>query len=261
MIRASDIPAEHLESVDSTNAHARRAIESGQIADSPLFITANAQTAGKGRGTKHWQSPVGGLWATLVWPVLANVTGVLDGLGLRIGVAVVHTIEHTLDVHGITRHVSLKWPNDVLIDRRKVAGILTESTTHDGTRFLIVGVGINANNAVPELADSPLRATSLREIIGHDVVMNKLRTQLVERLAQACSNTGIDQRTLVDARRYLFGMGATVTAHEADGRIIEGKLTGLAESGQLIIETKQGPATASRGAEITWSDLRPASGV
>jgi len=256
-MRASDIPVELSETVDSTNLQARRAIESGQIADSPLLFVARTQSAGTGRMKRVWQSPEGGLWCTLAWPVLANISAVLDGLGLRIGVAVTRAIGHTLDVHGLSRDVRLKWPNDVLIDGRKVAGILTESISHRGTRFLLVGVGINANNAAPDIPDSIIKATSLREAVGHDVVMQRLQDQLVERLIEACTGVRLDQHTLVDARKHLFGIGTRIEADSGE----RGTLTGLNDAGELVIATGEGDQAVPRGAEITWLDLEPISGV
>jgi len=260
-MQASDIPVEYSETVDSTNLQARRAIESGQIADSPLLVVAQTQTAGTGRMRRSWQSPVGGLWCTLAWPVHASVDKVLDGLGLRIGVAVVRAIEHTLDVHGLSKDVRLKWPNDVLIDGHKVAGILTETVSHGGTRFLLVGVGINANNASPDLPGSTIKAVSLREVIGHDVVMPKLQEQLVERVTEACSGMGLDQHTLVDARAYLFGIGTRIEATSGKDGTVRGTLTGLNDHGELVVTDNGDDHTMPRGADITWLDLKPISGV
>lgn len=257
MIRASDIPVEHHETIDSTNAQARRLIEAGRTADSPLFITADTQSAGVGRMGRAWQSPVGGLWCTLCWPVIASPERVLDGLGVRIGVAIVHTIEHTLDIHGLSKDIRLKWPNDVLIDGRKIAGILTESITHDGTRFLIVGVGINANNASPAIEGSVIKPISLREIIGHNVVMDRLKKQLVERLARACEGHGLDQHTLVDARRALFGLGTRIEARVTELKPITGILEGLTDKGELLCNTGTATVALPRGADIAWPDLTP----
>lgn len=259
MIKASDIPVEHHETLESTNKRARQIVESGQIADSPILVVADSQTAGVGRRNREWKSPVGGLWCTLIWPVLANVQGVLDGLGLRVGVAVVHAIEHTLDTHGLVKDVDLKWPNDVLIDGRKVAGILIESVSHDGTRFLLIGVGVNVNNTLPALDNAVIRPTSLREIIGHDVINHRLRDILVERLARACSTTHINQETLLDARRYLFGVGTHIAAQVEGKPSLTGTLEGINDQGEILCETSQGITAIPRGAEIVWKDLEPLS--
>jgi len=187
---------------------------------------------------------------------------VLDGLGLRIGVACVHAIVHTLDVHGLVKDVRLKWPNDVLIDGKKVSGILTETITHDGTRFLIVGVGINANNDTPVLPDdAPIKPVSLKDIIGHDVILPKLQEQLMSRLAHACSTTGIDQGTLADAQRYLFGVGTQIRATIAGHDAIMGTLAGINDAGELLCETPSGPQTLPRGAEVVWIGLQSNTGA
>ena len=259
MIKASDIQVEHHDTLESTNTRAREIVASGQTADSPLLVVTDSQTAGVGRHNREWHSPVGGLWCTLIWPVLADVRNVFDGLGLRVGVAVVHAIEHTLDTHGLVKDVDLKWPNDVLVDGRKIAGILIESTTHDGTRFLMIGVGINVNNTLPDIKDGPIRPTSLRELIGHDVINQRLRDILVERLAHACQSRGIDRETLIDARRYLFGVGTHIQAQVEGKPSLTGTLQGLNDQGEILCQTDTGLTTVPRGAEIIWRDLEPLS--
>lgn len=256
MFRPSDILIEHHESVGSTNARAREIVESGRTADTAMLITASSQTASVGRQHREWHSLVGGLWCTLIWPVLADLPGVLDGLGLRVGVAVVQTVEHTLDTHGLVKDVDLKWPNDVLIDARKVAGILTETVSHDGTHFLLVGVGINANNTLPDLPDAVIKPVSLREVIGRDAVLSRLQDFLLERLAHACRAKGVDRETLIGARRALFGIGTRIRAEVAGKTVMQGVLEGLNDDGEIVCRTDSGLSAVPRGAEIIWTDLR-----
>ncbi|RMD62267.1 MAG: bifunctional biotin--[acetyl-CoA-carboxylase] synthetase/biotin operon repressor, partial [Planctomycetota bacterium] len=115
------IPIQTYEELDSTSLEARRDVESGELGDQARLYVAKRQTRGLGRFRRSWASPAGGLWCTLAWPVNLEPRLVLEGLGLRVGVAVVHTVEHTLAAHGVGAPVQLKWPNDVMVKGRKIA--------------------------------------------------------------------------------------------------------------------------------------------
>ncbi len=162
------IPVVRLRVVDSTNLEARRRIEGAARA---FWVVAETQTAGRGQRGRGWSSPAGGLWATLAWPSAASPGGVLDGLGGRIGVALRDA------VGTFCAAAEVKAPNDVLIEGRKVAGVLTEVV--DG--WVLVGCGVNVRNEAPEL-EAPAIATSLREWVdpapGLDAVLRELDVRL-----------------------------------------------------------------------------------
>jgi len=114
----------NLGTLDSTNRHARAEIESGRLrADEPAAFVADRQSGGVGRFARAWSSPAGGLWYTLAWPAHRNA---LDGLGLRIGVACVEFVRGLLPENARSK-VRLKWPNDVVVDGKKVLGVLCEA--------------------------------------------------------------------------------------------------------------------------------------
>lgn len=132
---------------DSTNLYAKRA---QNVPDKSIFI-ADAQTRGRGRLGHDWSSPSGcGVWMSIYLEPKVSVSDISQ-LTLIAGLAVSNVIEKS----------SIKWPNDVLISEKKVAGILTEmSANKDGISHIIVGIGINVNNKdfPSELKD---KATSL----------------------------------------------------------------------------------------------------
>ena len=129
--------------VDSTNAEGRRLAES--IAN-PTWLVAETQTRGRGRLSRHWASPKGNLHATLILPFrmeirAAALMSMVASLALR------DSLEHFVgDGHGLT----LKWPNDVLLDKGKVAGILLETGGRSTAPRLLVGMGVNLGS-LPEL--------------------------------------------------------------------------------------------------------------
>ncbi len=131
-----------LESVDSTNAEARRRAEHGE--PGPLWIWSLRQSAGRGRNGRSWQSQPGNLFASLLLGLgcpLATATQ----LALLAGVAAYDTIAKLLP-DAAEAELLLKWPNDVLIDGKKVAGILLESSGDagvDALPWLAIGIGVN----------------------------------------------------------------------------------------------------------------------
>ena len=152
-----------LDTIDSTNAYARRQLEQVSTHTSTHTSThsstrasphasayiAECQTGGRGRMGRTWVSPYGrNVYLSLVWEYEGGAT-VLEGLSLAVGVAVRRAVT-ALGVADIT----LKWPNDVLRDGRKLGGILLEMTGDPvGTCRVVVGIGLNIN--VPsEVVDS-----------------------------------------------------------------------------------------------------------
>ena len=130
-------PLDVLFSVDSTNAEVMRRLDAG--AATPFAVVAERQTAGRGRRGRAWVSPFGAnLYCTLGISVRGGPKE-LEGLSLVVGLAVVRAIQ-SLGIAG----VGLKWPNDILLDGKKLAGILLE-LTGDPADLCSVAIGIGIN--------------------------------------------------------------------------------------------------------------------
>ncbi|CAA0080581.1 Bifunctional ligase/repressor BirA [BD1-7 clade bacterium] len=166
--------------LDSTNAEMLRRLQrTGALPDAGDVIVAESQTAGRGRRGRSWVSPVArNIYASMVWSFEGGV-GSLDGLSLVVGLSVVEM----LGQQGFGG-VQLKWPNDVLWQGKKLAGILLEiSGDPTGVCHVVIGVGINVNMrpaAVGAVIDQPW--TSLSQIAGKPIDRNALLASLVERL-------------------------------------------------------------------------------
>jgi BirA family transcriptional regulator, biotin operon repressor / biotin---[acetyl-CoA-carboxylase] ligase len=158
----------HFETINSTNLHAVEAATSGAAPDGSVYI-ADEQTAGRGRGGHTWHSiPGDGLYlSALIRP--ASPIPIADALwiSLSTGLAAQRAIQQTTGLL-----TDIRWPNDLILNDKKVGGILVESTSTPATahhpahlRFAVIGIGINVNHEAfpPELA--PL-ATSLRRESG-----------------------------------------------------------------------------------------------
>jgi BirA family biotin operon repressor/biotin-[acetyl-CoA-carboxylase] ligase len=137
----------HLDETPSTNSEARRLAEAGERG--PVWITADRQTAGRGRRGRAWEQGVGNLAATL----LIHPPGDFAQLSFAAALAVAEMTEAFAPNAAIT----VKWPNDVLADGRKLAGILLES----GPGWLAIGIGVNLVSH-PEGTEFP--ATSLAQL-------------------------------------------------------------------------------------------------
>lgn len=148
---------EALGTIDSTSLEAARRAAAGERG--PLWLRAGVQTAGRGRQGRAWVSPPGNLHATLLIPVGDDpAKAALHSFAACLAVA------DCLDaLTGAAGRVALKWPNDALLDGRKVAGVLLESGLGGAGRWLSIGVGINLAHA-PGEARWP--ATSIAEVTG-----------------------------------------------------------------------------------------------
>lgn len=140
----------YYESIGSTNDEALRNAESE---DKSLFLTEK-QTDGRGRGGRRWEASKGGIYMTVLLKP-KNITADFSALTLAVGLAVARAIPNS----------QIKWPNDIILDGKKVAGILTETRLSDKTAVIAVGIGINANNTEfsKEIGD---KATSIRLFSG-----------------------------------------------------------------------------------------------
>jgi BirA family biotin operon repressor/biotin-[acetyl-CoA-carboxylase] ligase len=151
---ACEWPVLVFDSIDSTNAEALRAIERNQIA--PFLVLAERQTAGRGRRGRKWASPFAeNVYFSLVLRIEGGMRQ-LEGLSLVVGLAVMQTLRE-LGISG----AGLKWPNDVLVGQKKIAGILLELVGDPAdVCHVVLGVGINVNMQMTDEVDQ--QWTSMR---------------------------------------------------------------------------------------------------
>ena len=152
MLNAPDFRTEWREETASTNSDARSLAEAGERG--PLWIAAKRQTAGRGRRGRSWSGMDGNLFTTGLFTFSAD-----PGEVATLSFAAALAVAEVCDTAGIDpARTKLKWPNDVLVDDRKLAGILLESgAAPGGGMWLAVGIGINIAQA-PALDDRPVAA-------------------------------------------------------------------------------------------------------
>jgi BirA family biotin operon repressor/biotin-[acetyl-CoA-carboxylase] ligase len=211
-----------------------------QGASNGTVILAEEQSAGRGRDGRTWRSPAGGVWLGMLLRPPLPPAGVLS---LRIGLVLADVVEAVLGIRATSLsgpRAGLKWPNDVLVDDRKVAGILCESRWQgDAPQWLGVGIGINvANDVPPELAE---RAMSLREL-RPEVRRIDVLDQLVPALLRLTTH---------DARLTEFECAAFARRDWLRGRHLRaplaGRAAGIRPDGALLVDTGAGTTMVRDG--------------
>ncbi|MBI2873737.1 MAG: biotin--[acetyl-CoA-carboxylase] ligase [Firmicutes bacterium] len=232
------------DSTDSTNevakALARRGVPGGTL------VIAEEQWSGKGRLSREWSSPRGGIWMSLI-----HRPQIISLLAPRYSLAACVAVARSL--HKLGLNPGIKWPNDLLIEGRKVCGILTELWAElDRVEFLIIGIGINANIEQASFPD-PIRplAASLLELLGRKVDRPALVRDLLwelEGLFDLAPGPGFEG-LLDEWRRFSVTLGRRVRV-KAGGEEISGLARDIDGEGALLLETKDGPRRILAG-EVT----------
>src|SRR5213076_1050955 len=228
--------------IGSTNAEAMARARDGERG--PMWFVTSEQTAGRGRRHRPWIAPRGNLASSIlevvdVSPAVAATLGFAAGVALEAALQKV-SIEASLRSAG-SDHMkfSLKWPNDVLAGRQKLAGILLEAEAVAGDRLaVVVGIGTNVV-AAPE--GTPTPATSLAAL-GVHISAEELFATLSDTWAQF-RGTWDNGRGFSEIRRLWLeraaGLGQKV-AIQAGGSAVEGTFDTIDDTGCLIVRTADG---------------------
>lgn len=211
----------------STEQRLEQVLASG--AQAPLALLAGHQRFGHGQRGRPWISPPGGLWlsAALPWPE-EPATGAALGLAVAVGLAL------QLEALGLT--VQLKWPNDLLVDGRKLAGLLPRLSLRGATiRLARVGVGLNGHNRVPP------GAISLREALGRRTAASDvpcLAARVLTALEWAVSHSTDAElvRNLAERRLLVPAEGVAYRQNRwnVEGLSVDGGLL-LSRAGERIV--------------------------
>ncbi len=233
--------------IDSTNAALARLRKAG--ASEGTVVVADAQTAGRGRLGKPWFSPPGvnlHLSVLLTPPLHLSEARLLTLIG---SLAIADAIEST----GVK--AQLKWPNDVLVADKKIAGVLADVQTHEGqVEWVILGIGINVNIdrlTIDRLfGEAALGATSLREALGHEVDRAALAARLLEALEHYYFDflSAGSRPLLAEWRRRSF-LGRRVRVYEDDMQV-EGVALDLDDAGCLVVLLDDGSSVRVREGEV-----------
>ncbi|MEY3173172.1 MAG: Bifunctional protein BirA [Planctomycetota bacterium] len=251
LLRESSL--QHIEyhpTLDSTSTLAAELLEPLLNCAPALVLTAE-QTAGRGRKGNAWWSAAGALAFTLVLrgdelplpaarrPLLAICTGL--------------AVRKALATFAPTAALSIKWPNDVLSDSRKICGILVEQQGSATAPGLLLGIGINVNNsttdAPPEIA---ARAISLSDLTGSPSDLTEVLLRILQELDAAVAELSRRPAALlaeVNRHSLLNGRHVTVRSGDTD---IAGLCLGIDEDGCLVLQHHSGIARCTTGVVQEW---------
>ena len=210
--------------MDAARELAKKGAEEGTI------VIAEAQTRGRGRLSREWLSPEGGIYFTIILrPRMSPAYA--PRINLMAAVAVATTIRKLLGLKA-----ELKWPNDVLIAGKKVCGILAEMDAEmDVVNFVDVGIGINANSSVTRFERT---ATSLKEALGREISRKEfLRALLAE--IKRCQALLMEADLLEEWKELSVTLGKDVRIMSLGEEVI-GQAIDIDATGALILKSKDG---------------------
>jgi BirA family biotin operon repressor/biotin-[acetyl-CoA-carboxylase] ligase len=230
---------EILPEIDSTNTELMRRARAGQL--DPSLLVAERQTAGRGRLGRDWKSDTQGLGGTLTFSLGVPLAPAdWSGLSLAVGLSVVNSLHPDL---------RLKWPNDVWLEQRKLAGILIETVSVGDVRYAVIGIGINlAPRDATDLRTPPAALQELLPGVDAPAVLARVVAPLVQALQRFAMEGFGPLRTAFHARDLLYGHAVVCS----DG--VSGTARGVDASGALLVHTENGLIKIS-SAEVS---VRPA---
>lgn len=215
--------------IESTNEVARSLAQKGE---NGTVVLAETQSKGRGRLSRYWASPPGGIWMSLILRPKIPIAFAYQ-INMAVSAALCRAILTTLDLEA-----GIKWPNDIIVGEKKVGGILMEvSSNGEWLDYAIVGLGINANIDPSSFPDE-WKATSLSHELGREIS----RTQLIQRalmeVETAYEMIGSDE-VYRDWRRNSVTIGRMVRIFSEGGELL-GKAEDLAEDGALLLKIDGG---------------------
>jgi BirA family biotin operon repressor/biotin-[acetyl-CoA-carboxylase] ligase len=222
--------------ISSTNSHARELAEKG--AAEGEVVLAESQSHGRGRLGRRWESPpLANLYLSVVLrPKLAPVHA--PQITLMAAVALVESVAAF-----IAQKAAIKWPNDILVNGKKLAGILTEAVcVPERVEYVILGIGVNVNYPIERMPEElRQRATSLMDLMGIDVNRESFLRRLIQDLDRCygeLEQSGFEP--LASRWEAHFGLRGQRVRIELLEQVIVGRARGIAPDGALVIEGDDG---------------------
>ena len=240
----------YFDEIISTNSLTKYLGELG--AEEGSVIIAGSQTQGRGRSGKSWESPEnGGAWLSIL--IKPNIPlNYASLITLATGVVVCKKIRE------LGADAKIKWPNDILINGKKVSGVLTEAKiTFNNLDYVIVGIGVDTDINVEELPEKLQKGvTNLKG----ELIDKKSNDEIIGLILNEFENTynifkaGEYETILNDWRNLSETIGSEVTVKQPLGKIIEGYALGINKEGSLIIEKNDGELIKIIAGELRHKD-------
>ena len=226
--------------IDSTNDEARRTIISG-LTGSNLII-ANTQTSGRGRRGRKWVSPAGGIYMSLTLPLHGSLIQP-QALSLVSAISVKQSLESWSQVP-----IKLKWPNDLLVDGKKLAGILLELQTSEPMDHIVFGVGINYSLTNAQKESIAREVTDVNELTEkwptREEIVLSVCTNLIENSRRFFNQGFVPFKRIWNASDYYLGSNIVIKSGKSEKL---GKSMGVNGKADLMIESDLGQELISSG--------------
>jgi BirA family biotin operon repressor/biotin-[acetyl-CoA-carboxylase] ligase len=223
---------------------AKREAQRGAIEGT--VVIAEEQTAGRGRIKRPWLSPKGSIALSLIlYPQLAY----LPSLIMVASLAVVHCIEKVTGLRA-----QIKWPNDVLVNGKKVCGILIESDVRGNTvDYAIIGIGINVNLRLADFPEISPTATSLSHELGREVSRLDIIRSLLAEAERLYLTLPSGSSVYQEWRDNLVTLGKKVQISSGES-IYKGVAESVASDGSLLLRQFNGSLTKIVAGDVTLRD-------
>lgn len=240
-----------LPSLESTNSY----LKEGRLGFSDgIVLRATEQLAGRGRGARVWQSTPE---KDLMCSVMISLEGLeVEKWSLLTLLAGVSLSEALSDL-GCEN--SIKWPNDIVCQKSKLAGILTEVVKNEGVSYAIVGLGLNINSRAQKYDIGGFKAISMKEACMQDFDIEEVLEHFLKRLGlnlaemwQNSENKTVKMLEILRTR--LYGMGKKVSFVGYKEKLSHGTIAGVDSLGQLIFNVA-GENQFLNSGEISWAEL------
>ncbi|TCO71336.1 biotin--[acetyl-CoA-carboxylase] ligase [Marinisporobacter balticus] len=242
----------HFESIDSTNTIAKKLATEGAIEGT--IIIAEEQSGARGRLGRNWVSPNGtGIWMSMI--LRPNIEPMEATKITQITAAAV-----ALAIKKVTGcDVGIKWPNDIIINKKKVCGILTEMSAElNCVNYIIVGIGINVNMNLLDFPEEirPI-ATSIKSCVGESVSRKKIVTEILHKFEELYLDFVVHkniEKSMNICKKYSVTLGNQVKIKNRNKEIIAQAID-LTEDGQLLIKNELGEIEKVLSGEVSVRGL------
>jgi BirA family biotin operon repressor/biotin-[acetyl-CoA-carboxylase] ligase len=219
-------------------------------------VRADRQSAGRGRFQRSWVSDAGGLWLSAVIPTgpISNLKSQISNapqaqwraLPLAVGLAVCDALQEA----GLRRH-RVRWPNDILVDRRKLAGLLVDQFVPG---LAVAGIGINVfnhpENSDPALKNYTVRLADLIPSPPDPPDLPDLTNMVLRHLRQVTGQMAAEGFTSLLPRINTLWDGPRRVELDLDGELRRGTFTGVGEEGELLLLSDSGTTTAYQAHQV-----------
>jgi len=222
----------YFKEINSTNFFAKQLI--GKKPPEGTIIISEIQTKGRGRKQRTWASPKGGLWfSTILYPKIPPERGML--ITMTCSVAIAEAIKELTNLEPV-----IKWPNDLLLNGKKICGILTEFDAEiDKINYVIVGIGINVNNKISD--DLKKVAISIKQAYGKQISLVNLIREIIQKIDEKYIDLKSEDFESIKKSwlNYSKIINRKISVH-GEKDVLTGIVTDIDNSGCLILKTDEG---------------------